>query len=144
MTKYAFTVLIPLNRVIVIECVRDFRNFNSYSLNPLKSGHCYWIKIITVAHTKGGGLNPLKSGHCYWIHYLQSVWWTSCWRWVLIPLNRVIVIESLLLTKYMTSQLQSLNPLKSGHCYWIAIIWLFFDGIIFLYFLNTPNLSIFV
>ena len=96
--RWLWWVLIPLNRVIVIEWIiwrRIWRLLNSrkLSLNPLKSGHCYWIIAI------------LQSGN-----YTMEV---------LIPLNRVIVIESARAIFALIVFLLCLNPLKSGHCYWI-------------------------
>ena len=61
-------VLIPLNRVIVIESTdKKNKKKRERSLNPLKSGHCYWITYELEGKTT-----------------IMAV---------LIPLNRVIVIE---------------------------------------------------
>ena len=44
MLKFLKQVLIPLNRVIVIELFGERKVINvTVSFNPLKSGHCYWI-----------------------------------------------------------------------------------------------------
>ena len=87
-------VLIPLNRVIVIEFIYTTKTLclPMKSLNPLKSGHCYWILLTTNLWKEFSCLNPLKSGHCYWMCY-NPIKMKKDGLIVLIPLNRVIVIE---------------------------------------------------
>ena len=62
-------------------------------------------------------LNPLKSGHCYWMT-MKDI--KALPKVVLIPLNRVIVIEFKKQDLIWAIINVRLNPLKSGHCYWIA------------------------
>ena len=52
------------------------------------------------------------------------------WSKVLIPLNRVIVIEYSNRRNSMYNSRRSFNPLKSGHCYWIGktIVHTIFDN----------------
>ncbi len=62
-------------------------------------------------------LNPLKSGHMYWI---CSFDFSKLNLWmVLIPLNRVICIEYQGRKQRFYEVRLGLNPLKSGHMYWI-------------------------
>ena len=98
------------------------RNIFQRSLNPLKSGHMYWmhskyhLKPLMVMKS----LNPLKSGHMYWIY--QNNDYDRQIVDVLIPLNRVICIEFSWKVKRVKHSWTSLNPLKSGHMYWIMTI----------------------
>ena len=66
-------------------------------------------------------LNPLKSGHMYWINHQKfNATRNSC---VLIPLNRVICIEYWRVGWFDSWRDSGLNPLKSGHMYWMLYKW---------------------
>ncbi len=135
-------VLIPLNRVICIE-YNDFVVYDDkFSLNPLKSGHMYWILNQRIIEVDDLVLIPLNRVIC-----IEYVKWLVFWQeWlVLIPLNRVICIESVEELKGLNTLEQvliplnrvicielkidnktsgcgcCLNPLKSGHMYWIFL-----------------------
>ena len=87
-------VLIPLNRVIVIECANVGFKLDTAML------------VVLI---------PLN--RVIVIEYINTYEDTLVKRPVLIPLNRVIVIELNLMNLQLDEMIISLNPLKSGHCY---------------------------
>ena len=82
-------VLIPLNRVVLLNKLRRKGGGRLWSLNPLESGRVVkWSQFLYSPIQ--GSLNPLESGR---VVKSKTAAEKKRWKEVLIPLNRVVLLN---------------------------------------------------